>query len=185
MVRPSSQRMHHLLACGGLLLALTAFDARDAGAQSIGLEAGASSVEGLGGARPTLGLTIFLPLTERLRLGVTGTQWTGCPVADCDDPYSGPGNRGLNVVGLFDVLGGGRAGVSLGAGMGWYETKEAAGGGADTDTSYEEAFTFAAELRRAVAYNSGLYLRGETSFPTDGGDARWSSLRLGADVRIF
>ena len=41
------------------------------------------------------------------------------------------------------------------------------------------------EVRREVAYNSGLYLRGEASVPTDDDNARWGSLRLGADVRIF
>lgn len=185
MAGPTRTHATHLFAAGALALALLALSAPRAEAQSIGIEAGATTVEGIDGVRPTLGVSLFLPLTERLRVGVTGTQWTGCPVDDCDEPYSGPGNRGLNVIGLFDLLGGERTGVSLGAGLAWYEMKELRQGGEDDETSYDEAFTFAAEIRRDVAYNSGVYLRGETSFPTSGSDARWSSLRLGVDVRVF
>jgi hypothetical protein len=184
MVRALRFSPIRLLALSVLACALLA-TARPVAAQSVGLEAGISSVESFDGVRPTLGLSLFLPLTERLRLAVSGTQWTGCPETGCDEPRSGYGNRGLNVLGLFDVLGESRTSVSLGAGMGWYEMKTLAAGESDSDTSYNEAFTFAVEVRRAVAYNSGLYVRGETSFPTDDEVARWGSLRLGVDVRIF
>lgn len=185
MVRHLTIRTFRLIAASALLLGLVALSAHRAQAQSIGIEAGASTVESFDGPRPTLGLSLFLPLTERLRLAVTGTQWSGCPVEDCDAPRSGFGNRGLNVVGLFDLIADRHTGASVGAGIGWFEMKELTEGGTATETSYDEAFTFAAELRRAVAYNSGVYLRGETSFPTDGGDGQWSSLRLGVDVRVF
>jgi hypothetical protein len=186
MFRATKSPSLRLLAGGGvLLLGLVAAAPRTAAAQSIGLEAGISSIESFDGVRPTLGLSLFLPLTERLKLAVSGTQWTGCPETGCDEPRSGYGNRGLNVLGFFNIVGESRTKVSLGAGMGWYEMKELEAGGTESETSYNEAFTFAVEVRRDVAYNSGLYLRGETSVPTDDDNARWGSLRLGADVRIF
>jgi hypothetical protein len=185
MLRRTNSSSLRLLAGCGLLIGLVATGTRPAVAQSIGLEAGIASVESFDGVRPTLGLSLFLPLTERLRLAVSGTQWTGCPESGCDEPRSGYGNRGLNVLGFFNIVGASRTQVSLGAGMGWYEMKELGEGGTESDTAYDEAFTFAVEVRRAVAYNSSLYLRGETSVPTDDETARWGSLRLGADVRIF
>jgi hypothetical protein len=156
-----------------------------ASAQSIGLEAGIASVESFDGVRPALGLSLFLPLTERLRLAVSGSQWTGCPEGGCEEPRAGYGNRGLNVLGLFSIAEGNRMEVALGAGMGWYEMKRPRAGETDSESFYDEAFTFAVEVRREVAYNSGLYLRGETSVPTDDSAARWGALRLGADVRVF
>lgn len=165
-------------ACAGLL------EAESAAAQSIGIEAGVASVESFDGVRPALGVSIFLPLTERLRIAATGSQWTGCPEDGCDEPRSGYGNRALNVLGLFNAFGGGSTDVSLGAGVGWYEMKRAEGTDG-SDSYYDEAFTFAVEVRRAVAYNSGMYLRGETSFPIEDSAARWGSLRLGVDVRVF
>ena len=186
MFRPAKSPSRRPVIGGGLLLlGLVAAAPRPATAQSIGLEAGISRVESFDGVRPALGLSLFLPLTERLKLAVSGTQWTGCPESGCDEPRSGYGNRGLNVLGLFNVLGESHTEVSLGAGMGWYEMKELEEGGTGSETSYDEAFTFAVEVRREVAYNSGLYLRGEASVPTDDDNARWGSLRLGADVRIF
>ena len=182
---PSSRPAVLKLAAAGLCaLALSLLPGDDASAQSIGIEAGATTVETFDGARPTLGISLFLPLTERLRLAGTGTQWTGCPDDGCDEPRSGHGNRGLNVLGLFTAVDGDRTDLSLGAGMGWYEMKRPDGSD-DSESFYDEAFTFAVELRRAVAYNSGMYLRGETSFPTEDGGSRWSSLRLGVDVRMF
>lgn len=157
--------------------------ARPAAAQSVGIEGGITTVETFDGVRPTVGISLFLPLTERLRLAASGTQWSGCPEGGCEEPREGYGNRGLNLVGLFTVVDGRRTDLSLGAGMGWYEAHRAEGDG--SDTRYEEALTFAAEVRREVAFNSGMYLRGETSFPLDDGDARWMSLRLGVDVRVF
>ena len=165
------------------LLALIALQVRPAAAQSIGIEGGITTVETFDGVRPTVGISLFLPLTERLRLAASGTQWSGCPDEGCDDPREGYGNRGLNLIGLFTVLDGRQAELSLGAGMGWYEVHRADGNA--SDTGYDETLTFAAELRREVAFNSGMYLRGETSFPIDDGDARWMSLRLGVDIRVF
>ena len=188
-LQPENGTMHpsilRLLAAAGLVLGLSAAASGIATAQSIGIEAGASQVESFDGVRPALGLSVFLPLTERLRLGATGTQWTGCPEGGCDDPHTGYGNRGLNVLGLFTAVDGRRTDLSLGAGMGWYEMKRPEEGGTNSESFYDEAFTFAAELRREVAYNSGMYLRGEASVPTDDSSARWMSLRLGVDVRLF
>lgn len=182
MSRPSILR---LLTISGLVLGLAAAAVSPAHAQSIGIEAGASRVESFDGVRPALGVSLFLPLTERLRLAGTGTQWTGCPEEDCDEPRNGYGNRALNVLGLYTAVDGPRTDVSLGAGMGWYEMKRQEAGGADSESYYDEAFTFAVELRRAVAYNSGMYLRGEASVPTDDSAARWMALRLGVDVKLF
>lgn len=182
MSRPSILR---LLTLSGIVLGLAATSSTSAHAQSIGLEAGVSRVESFDGPRPALGLSLFLPLTERLRLAGTGTQWTGCPEEGCDEPRSGYGNRALNLLGLFTAVDGARTDLSLGAGIGWYEMKRPEEGGADSESFYDEAFTFAAELRREVAYNSGMYLRGEASVPTDDSAARWMSLRLGVDVRLF
>ena len=154
-----------------------------ANGQSIGIEGGITSVEGFDAVRPTVGVAVSLPLTQRLRVVASGTQWSGCPEAGCDEPREGPGNRGLNLVGLFTVLDGRHTDISLGAGMGWYEMHRVTDG--ESRRYYDEALTFAAEIRRAVAFNSGMYLRGETSLPTDGVDSRWISLRVGVDVRIF
>lgn len=185
MVRATLRVARRALGMGVLALALMMVGAGDAAAQSVGIEAGVARVESFDGVRPALGISLFLPLTERLRLAVSGSQWTGCPEGGCDDPRTGYGNRGLNVLGLFNAFGGARTDVSLGAGLGWYEMKRADEGGTDSESYYDEAFTFAVEVRRAVAYNSGMYLRGETSIPTDDSAARWASLRLGVDVRVF
>lgn len=156
---------------------------RPTASQSIGIEGGITTVEGFDAVRPTVGLTVTLPLTQRLRIAATGTQWSGCPETGCDDPRDGIGNRGLNLVALFTALDGRRTDLSVGAGIGWFEVHRATDG--ESRSAYDEALTFAAEVRRDVAFNSGMYLRGETSFPIDGADARWLSLRLGVDVRIF
>lgn len=174
-----------ILAAVAATLALCIGRADRAAAQSIGLEAGVANVESFGDARPNLGATLFLPLTQRLRATVSVSQWTGCPEGGCVEPRAGYGNRGLNVLGMFRALGGERSSLSLGAGMGWYEMNRLGDGETGMDTYYDEAFTFAAELRRAVAYNSAVYLRGETSVPTDDSVTRWGALRLGVDVRLF
>lgn len=183
MNRTEHVRPRRIGLAAALLLGLLALQARPAVAQSIGIEGGVTTVETFDGVRPTVGISLFLPLTERLRLAASGTQWSGCPEEGCDAPRDGYGNRGLNLVGLFTVLDGRRTDLSLGAGVGWYELHRADGD--RSDTRYDETLTFAAELRREVAFNSGMYLRGETSFPIDDGDARWMSLRLGVDVRVF
>lgn len=183
MSRLDSHLAGRVATATGLAIILLVVLAQPARAQSIGIEGGITSVEGFDAVRPTVGLTLTLPLTQRLHIAATGTQWSGCPEVGCEEPRDGFGNRGLNLVGLFTVLDGRRTDLSLGAGIGWFEMQRVAGG--ESRSGYDEALTFAAEVRRDVAFNSGMYLRGETSFPTDGADARWLSLRVGVDVRIF
>ena len=180
----ASSRLRLLIAAV-FALGMAAVATNPVRAQSVGFEAGMSGVESYDGVRPAVGVSLFLPLTERLRVAATGSQWSGCPSGGCEDPRVGYGNRGLNVLGMFTAVDGRRTDLSLGAGMGWYEMKRLDEEGSGSESYYDEALTFAAELRRDVAYNSGVYLRGEASVPTDESAARWMALRLGVDVRPF
>jgi hypothetical protein len=185
MRRASQHSIIRAVAVAVSVLTLSAVATARASAQSIGLEAGVASVETFNGVRPNLGASLFLPLTERFRVAVGVSQWTGCPVGGCVEPRSGYGNRGLNVLGMYRALGTDDASLSLGAGMGWYEMNRLGEAEGEMESHYEEAFTFAAEARRSVAYNSDVYLRGETSLPTDDSVTRWSSVRVGVDFRPF
>ena len=168
----------------GLALGLIG-GANEAAAQRIGIEGGLTHVEDFDGLRPTLGGSLSFGLTQRLRLTGTATQWTGCPEGGCDEPRDGAGNRAFNLLGMFDVFETPRLDVALGAGMGWYEMRRPRSGEGGSERYYDEAITFAVQIRREIAYNSGMYLRGETSLPIDDGGARSTSLRLGVDVRPF
>lgn len=180
------RRSGRWLVGGGLALAFALLcNPGDLSAERIGIEAGVTHVESFEGLRPTLGGSLSFGLTQRLRILGTVTQWTGCPDDGCDEPRDGAGNRGFNLLGLFDVTGTPGLDVAVGAGMGWYEMRRPREGGAGSERYYDEAITFAVQLRREVAYNSGVYLRGETSLPIDDGNGHWTSLRLGVDVRPF
>lgn len=185
MLRVPRQSDFRLVATVAVALALSALAVGAAPAQSIGLEAGVASVESFRGVRPNLGATLFLPLTDHFRVVIGASQWTGCPEGGCVEPRAGYGNRGLNVLGMYRALGGDRTSLSLGAGMGWFEMKRLGTEAGEMESHYDEAFTFAVETRRAVAYNSAVYLRGETSLPTDDSATRWGTLRLGVDFRPF
>lgn len=173
-----------VLALALALLALLGAP-NEAEAQRIGIEGGLTHVEDFDGLRPTLGGSLSIGLTQRLRLMGSATQWTGCPESGCDEPREGGGNHAFNLLGLFDVLETPRLDLAVGAGMGWYEMRRPRSGDNGSERYYDEAITFAVQLRREIAYNSGMYIRGETSLPIDDGGARWTSVRLGVDVRPF
>jgi hypothetical protein len=162
----------------GLLLLAVVTAAPEARAQRLGVEVGVAGVANHDPVNPTIGLSLFLPLTEHFRLVGSASQWTGCDV--CEGPPSGFGNRGFNVLGLYRVVGSDAASASVGAGAGWYEMFDVRDG--QSDRRFQDAITLSAEARRAVAYNSSLYLRGDLSFPIDESQPRWSFLRAGVDV---
>lgn len=152
-----------------------------ASAQRIGFEGGLAGIENYDEFTPALGLSLSAPVTDRFRASLSYAQWVGCDNnAGCDAPRVGYGNRGINAVGLFRVLGGSYNNASLGAGVGWYERFRLRSG--ESERYWENAFTFSGELRRAVAYNSSVYLRGDVSVPDDDAQPRWSGLRVGVDV---
>lgn len=163
-------------------LALSHPVAGEAHAQSVGLEAGVAAVENYDGS-PNVGVSLFLPFTDRLRGIASYSQWTGCPHNDCTDPRTGYGNRGFNLLALYRVAGGRRVSAAVGAGAGWYEMNRAVDG--ESESEYREALTFSTELRFPVAFNSSTYLRGDISFPHDDEQPRWGFLRLGVDVGLF
>ena len=166
----------------GLLFLAVATAAPQARAQRIGLEAGIAGVEHYEPVSLSAGLSLFLPLTERLRFVATGSQWVGCDdsAGPCGGERSGFGNRGVNLLGLFQVAGSRDGGLSVGGGVGWYEMYRLRDG--ESHRHFDDAITLSAEARRAVAYNSAVYLRGDLSFPTDDSQPRWSFLRAGVDV---
>jgi hypothetical protein len=181
MRAPTQRPLHRLLL--GLVLAAAAVSPAGAHAQSLGVEAGVAGVEDFT-AQPSVGATLFLPFTSRLRAAVSYSQWTGCPDDRCGDPRTGYGNRGLNVIGLFRVLGEHRGtNASVGAGAGWYEMRRLREG--RSDRYYQDALTFSGEVRVPVAFNSTTYLRGDLSIPTDESEPRWGFVRLGVDVDLF
>jgi len=165
---------------GGALLAL----AGEARAQSLGLEAGVAGVENYDPA-PSLGVSLFLPLTDRFRGALSYSQWTGCDNnAGCEEPRVGYGNRGFNAMGLYRVVGTPySASASIGAGVGWYERLRLRDG--ESDAYYEDALTFGGEIRFPVAFNSSTYLRADLSIPSDDHVPRWGFLRVGVDVGRF
>ena len=167
---------------GLVVFLLVSAAASRAEAQRIGLEAGLAGVENYSALNPSVGLSLFLPLTDRFRGVASVAQWAGCDGNNeqCDEPRAGFGNRGFNVVGLYRVVGSSATNASVGAGLGWYEMLRIRDG--ESHSRYDEAVTLSAEARRAVAYNSSVYLRGDLSFPTDDNQPRWSFLRLGVDV---
>ena len=164
------------------LLLLSVVVAPEARAQRIGLEAGIAGVEHYDPVTLSAGLSLFFPLTDRLRLVAAGSQWVGCDdsAGGCGAERSGLGNRGVNLLGLFRVLGPRDGGLSVGGGVGWYEVYRLRDG--ESRRRLDDAVTLSAEARRAVAYNSAVYLRGDVSFPTDDNRPRWSFLRAGVDV---
>lgn len=183
MTAPTQRPLHRLLL--GLLVAAAAGGAVSptrAGAQSLGLEVGMAGVENYT-TQPSVGASLFLPFTDRLKAAVSYSQWTGCPHQDCGDPRVGYGNRGLNVLGLVRVLGNRGANASVGAGAGWYEMRRERDG--RSDRYYQDALTFSSEVRFPVAYNSSTYLRGDVSIPSDDERPRWGFLRIGVDVGLF
>src|SRR5688500_8233586 len=105
MRRASQQFIIRVGLTAAAAVALSTVAPRAASAQSIGLEAGVASVETFNGVRPNLGVSLFLPLTERFRVVVGASQWTGCPEGGCVEPRAGYGNRGLNVLGMFRAMG--------------------------------------------------------------------------------
>jgi hypothetical protein len=171
------------LLAGALALAGSLAAADPAGAQSVGFEAGLAGIENYDPVTPSLGVTLFLPLTDRLRAAASYSQWTGCDGnAGCEDPRTGYGNRAVNVLGLFRLVDVGPA-LSVGAGAGWYEMLRLRDG--RSDSYLQGAMTFSSEARFPVAYNSSTYLRGDLSIPTNDSAPRWGFLRLGVDVGIF
>ncbi|CAN5819945.1 hypothetical protein BH23GEM6_BH23GEM6_08710 [soil metagenome] len=145
-------------------------------AQRIGVEAGVSAVEGLGGPSPTMGIAVSLPLAQRFRAAATYSRWTGL------DPTGRAGNQSVDVVGLFRVRGRhGQGGADLGGGVGWFEM----GGDGGTGTNLEPALALAGELRTPVALNSSAYLRANAAIHTGEASLRWASIRLGIDVGLF
>lgn len=150
-------------------------------AQRLGFEVGMAGVENYDGVTPALGVAAFVPLTDRFRAAASFSQWVGCDdTFGCEDPRAGYGNRGINLVGLYRVAGTRSMNASLGAGIGWYEMRRVREG--ESHRYYQDALTLSAELRRAVAYNSAVYLRADTSFPSDENRPRWSGIRAGVDV---
>lgn len=167
----------------GLALLAGLASAGAARAQSIGLEVGLAGVENYDAFTPAIGVSLSAPFTERLRASASYVQWTGCDAGDCSEPRTGYGNHGFNVLGLFRAFGNEMADISLGAGLAWYEVHRLSNGA--SDARYDTAITFATELRRAVAYNSSMYVRGEASIPTEDNAFRWGFVRVGVDVRPF
>lgn len=167
-----------------LVLAAAAAGAGRAEAQSLGFEAGLAGVENYAEFTPSLGVSLFLPLTDRFR-GVVGySHWIGCDGGECEEPRVGYGNRGVNAVGLFRLLGS-RHGpsASLGAGAGLYERLRLRDG--RSDAYWQEALTLSTELRLPVSYNSAAYVRGDLSFPESDNVPRWGFVRVGVDVGRF
>jgi hypothetical protein len=163
------------------LLLLLAATANRAHAQRLGFEAGFAGVENYSGVSPSVGVSVFLPLTERFRGVASYSQWSGCDNSSgCGQPRSGYGNRGFNLVGLYRVAGTRNLNGSLGGGAGSYEMLRVRD--AKSQRYYQGALTLSGELRRAVAYNSAVYLRGDMSFPDTDNQPRWGTLKIGVDV---
>ena len=161
-----------------------ALGAGRAEAQSLGFEAGLAGVENYSATTPSLGVSAFLPLTDRFKGVVSYSHWIGCDGGECEEPRTGYGNQGLNVLGLFRVLGGAHGtNASVGAGAGWYEMLRLEDG--RSDSYFQEALTFSTELRIPVALNSAAYVRGDLSFPDDDTLPRWGFVRVGVDVGRF
>lgn len=150
---------------------------------TVGVEVGIAGAENQDVA-PSLGLTLAAPLTERLRGSFTYAAWTGCDNNfGCDQPEAGYGNQAFSLLALYRALGTATSGASVGAGLGWYEKFRTDQG--QSERFLQEALALAAEWRRAVAYNSSLYLAGGVSIPTQSVTPRWGHLRVGVDVAVF
>lgn len=165
-----------LLAVGG--------GAGEAAAQSVGFEVGLAGVQNYSADTPSLGVSLFLPLADRFRASVSYSRWTGCDSGACEDPQSGYGNQGVNVLGLFRLLGGERGvNASVGAGTGWYEMRRVVD--AESERYWENALTLSGEIRVPVSYGSSAYLRADTSYPAEDSRPRWGFVRVGVDVGVF
>lgn len=172
------------LAAGLAALLALALPGRSAAAQSLGLEAGLAGVENYSSTTPSIGVSAFVPFTDRFKGVVAYSHWIGCDSGPCEEPRVGYGNHGINLLGLFRLLGSSHGiHASLGAGMGWYEKMRLQEG--RSETYVQQALTFSTELRVPVAMNSAAYLRGDISFPENGNLPRWGFVRVGVDVGRF
>lgn len=185
MRRIPSHAASRTTSLAGAILMLLLVPTTRISAQSIAMEAGLAGIENYNSYTPLLGAALFTPTWNRLRASASVSRWggrDGNEFASGTSARSGYGNQAFVVSGLFRVVGGSRAALSLGAGLGWFQYFVPTSS-VTSAARYDRTTLGSVLVEYAAAPRLAPYLRADVEAPHDG-MLHYGLVRLGMAVRL-